>query len=989
MVAVTRALSLWGVRLPLSVFVCLLIAAVVAPAQETGVDFEGRIIGRIDFDPPNQPLPRPELDQLLTFHPGDPLQHAEVRAAIEKLYQTGRFSDISVDVAPDQDKVAVQISTQLSYFVSGVTIDGVPEPPNQGQLLTAAKLELGAKFADNDLTQASENIMDRLRANGLYQAKIQASVERVPDTEEANILFQVDSGDRARFDGVQLSGTFTKRPEDIIGDTRWRRGLGPITLPGWREVTERRIQTGVSRVLQDLQRGDHLAARVTLDRLDYHDAANTVTPTLTIDSGPALQVNIVGAKVSKGKLRQLIPIYPERTVDRSLLMEGTRNLVEYFQSQGYFDAQVALGDIDSGNNREEIDYEVTPGVRHKLVNLEIKGNHFFDTETLRERLFIMPATFLRSRYGRYSQRLLERDQDAIRDLYHSNGFRDVQVTARTEDDYKGQMGQLSVQLDIQEGTQWLVGKLDFEGVSDTDAAYLRPMLQSTAGQPFSEANVAADRDAILNYYYSNGYSDATFDWTQTPADTPTTLDIRYIIHPGRHEFVRRVLVRGLQTTRPGLVENRILLSPGDPISQSRIAESQQKLYDLGIFSKVETAIQNPQGDEDRKYVMFRMEEANRYSLNVGIGAQLGRIGSGVTTFDEPAGAPGFSPRVSLGLSRLNFLGLAHTVSLQTRFSTIDQRAVLSYLVPQFSGHENLAVTVSGLFDDSRDIRTFAARRWEGSVQLAQRISRANSMQYRFNFRRVTISDLVISPNLLPLLATPERVGQFSMSFIQDRRDDPVNSHRGIYNTVDAGVALRQFGSETVFTRLLFRNSTYYSLSRNVVLARTLQFGYIQRFAGLSQIPLAERFFAGGASSNRAFPDNQAGPRDPFTGFPLGGNALLFHSTELRFPLIGDNLGGVLFHDMGNVYSELRDINFRFRQRNLQDFDYMVHSVGFGIRYRTPIGPLRADFGLSPNSPRFVGFQGTREDLVACGDSCPTVNQRINIFQFHFSLGQTF
>jgi outer membrane protein assembly factor BamA len=240
-----------------------------------------------------------------------------------------------------------------------------------------------------------------------------------------------------------------------------------------------------------------------------------------------------------------------------------------------------------------------------------------------------------------------------------------------------------------------------------------------------------------------------------------------------------------------------------------------------------------------------------------------------------------------------------------------------------------------------------------------------------------------------LLAQPERVGQVSTTFIQDRRDDPVNSRRGIYNTVDVGVALKEFGSETVFTRLLMRNSTYHALSRNVVIARTLQFGYIQRLGGLEQIPLAERFFAGGASSNRAFPDNQAGPRDLITGFPLGGNALLFHSTELRFPLIGDNLGGVLFHDMGNVYSDLRNISFRFRQRDVKDFDYMVHGVGFGIRYRTPVGPLRADFSLSPNSPRFQGFQGTREDLIACGDACPTVLQRIAVFQFHFSLGQTF
>ena len=202
-----------------------------------------------------------------------------------------------------------------------------------------------------------------------------------------------------------------------------------------------------------------------------------------------------------------------------------------------------------------------------------------------------------------------------------------------------------------------------------------------------------------------------------------------------------------------------------------------------------------------------------------------------------------------------------------------------------------------------------------------------------------------------------------MSYIHDRRDNPTDSHRGIYNTVDVGIALPQFGSQTDYTRLVLRNSTYHPLSRDVVLARTLQFGYIQRLGGLPEIPLGERFFAGGASSQRAFPDNQAGPRDPETGFPLGGNAFLFHSTELRFPLFGENIGGVLFHDMGNVYSSIDQISFRFHQNSNQDFNYMVQAVGFGIRYKTPVGPIRVDFSYSPNSPRFVGFSGTRDQLL--------------------------
>jgi outer membrane protein insertion porin family len=209
-----------------------------------------------------------------------------------------------------------------------------------------------------------------------------------------------------------------------------------------------------------------------------------------------------------------------------------------------------------------------------------------------------------------------------------------------------------------------------------------------------------------------------------------------------------------------------------------------------------------------------------------------------------------------------------------------------------------------------------------------------------------------------------------------------------------------FGSQRDFVRLLARNSTYHPLGKRVVLARSTEFGEIAAFHysgdALDAIPLAERFFAGGASSSRAFPDFQSGPRDTETGFPIGGTALFFNQTELRFPLIGENIGGVLFHDFGNTFSSIDNFSFRVKQSSLTDFDYMAHAVGFGIRYRTPVGPLRFDLAYSINPPKFFGFKGTEQDLVNAGKSpCtgPEANlctqQRVSHFQFFFSIGQTF
>jgi outer membrane protein assembly factor BamA len=342
------------------------------------------------------------------------------------------------------------------------------------------------------------------------------------------------------------------------------------------------------------------------------------------------------------------------------------------------------------------------------------------------------------------------------------------------------------------------------------------------------------------------------------------------------------------------------------------------------------------------------------------------------------------------------------VSLRTRASTLEKRALLSYNWPRFHNNDNLSLSFTGLYEDSRDVRTFSFKRYEQSEQLAQRRSKATTFFYRYTWRRVMVSEdtLKISALLIPLLSQPVRVGIVSFAMIQDRRDDPVEPHRGIYNTLDFGVAHRVLGSQRNFVRFLARNATYHPIGKKFVLARSTGAGDIFTFnySGdpLAAIPLAERFFGGGGSSHRGFPENQAGPRDLTTGFPIGGTALFFNQTELRFPLIGDNIGGVLFHDMGNIYSSLSKFSFRVHQRDEQDFDYMVHAVGFGVRYRTPIGPFRIDLAYSVNPPHFIGFKAdNQQDLINAGpDPCRTqpgkcVLQSISHFQYSFSIGQTF
>ena len=974
--------------------------------------FEGKPVVDIRFSDA-QPLDPADLAKAQPLKVGQPLRMSEVAHAIDGLFATGQFEDIVVEGEASGNGVAIRFVTKNTWFVGGVSVQGkVAEPPNRGQIASTAQLLLGTPFHDDDVTHALENIKHLMAANGLYESTVTPNVERSSSAQEVFITFQVKDGKRAKYGRPAIEGDTKLSNDTILRVTGWRL---PI-IHWWRQVTDARTRNGVHGLLAKYQKQNRLTARVELKKLDYDAALRRVHPNLSVETGPKVEVKAVEAKVSRRVIKRYVPVFEENTVDNDLLVEGKRNLHDYLQSQGYYDVDVDFRVLPVANDVETIEYMISRGQRYKLVHLAISGNKYFDEETIRERMFMQPASF-RIRHGRYSEAFRRKDEENIASLYRANGFRDVKVTSIVDRNYKNNAGDIAVTVNIEEGEPWFVESLAMRGFNQVNADEIRSQLASIAGQPFADVNLASDRDAVLTYYYGHGFPSADFKASWQINGEPHRVNVAYTVTEGERQYVRGVLTSGLTTTRRSLVDKRVTLKAGDPLSPIEQTQIQKKFYDLGIFARVDTAIENPDGQTQHKYVLYNFEEANRYNLTLGVGAQIARFGTPNTTnLSSPGGTTGFTPEFSATLSRLNFLGLGHVISLRGSYSSIEKRGSISYLQPRFWHAEGRNLTYTILFDNSLDVRTFASKREEASMQLSQQFSKSLTGLFRFAYRRVSVSSVVIPVLLVPQILQPVRLGILSASLVQDRRDNPADPHRGIYNTVDFGVTGKFFGSQRSFGRVLLRNATYYKLTRNIVLARQTQFGVIRPFSaptGVSEqesVPLPERFFGGGADSLRAFPYNQAGPRDtgaPLvpggpasqpTGFPLGGNALFFNNVELRFPFIGENIQGVVFHDMGNVYSSVSNMSFKFHQKNLQDFDYAVHAVGFGVRYKTPIGPIRGDLAYSINPPSFIGFNGTPVQLLQCNPSvaasslpsfCQPVQQSTSHFQFFFSIGQTF
>jgi outer membrane protein assembly factor BamA len=366
--------------------------------------------------------------------------------------------------------------------------------------------------------------------------------------------------------------------------------------------------------------------------------------------------------------------------------------------------------------------------------------------------------------------------------------------------------------------------------------------------------------------------------------------------------------------------------------------------------------------------------------------------------------------VILDVTRINLGGRDQSLIFKSHFGNLEKRASLSFDQPRWFDLPNWRMTVTGLYDNTVDVNTFSSNRLEGSIQLTQRATRATQLLYRFAYRRIQVDPnsfpAGFSPDLIPIYSQPVRVGMPSLIYLRDTRDDPVNSTKGTYNTFDIGAASGYFGSEADFGRLLVQNATYYKFHRTWVFARSLRVGVEMPYGKLGYVPLPERYFVGGSNSHRGFSINQAGPRDPDSGYPLGGNAMIVNNLELRLPpaplpFVGNNLSFVLFHDIGNAFGTANQMwkNLgRFNQRDQKscrdlsatatcDFSYMSQALGTGVRYRTPIGPIRMDVGYNLNPPVFP-VKAPCAGVTGVCTALPQVEVGRH-FNFFFSIGQTF
>jgi len=941
-------------------------------SQSNKVSYEGQKVAEVELVA-NPKISVESSRPLVQQGAGEAYSNAKVANTISALLETGRFSKVEVDVKPDPGGLHVTFMLEPALYFGIFEFPGAIKSFSYTRLLQVVDIPNRTPYKQDLVSRAEDNLRQFFISAGFFQAQVQARSQFDEAHMLANVVFAVDLGKQAKLGEIEIQGAEPGEADRLRRATRslWATATGASLRPG-KPYTPKRIDSGVKRMKRDLAKQNHLASKVRLDHPDYHKDSNRADLVIDVQLGPIVNVHVTGAKLSPlpflrdRKMKKLIPIFSEGAVDPDLVEEGRRNLIDFFQSKGYFDVRVTTN-FQNESSHVELFYKVERGSRHRVESVDFRGNEHFDNNLLIRQVAVRAHRPLLLSRGKFSDKLIRQSVAGVTAFYKNQGYENVKV----DPDVVDREPKVYVTFQIAEGPQTLVDNLTIEGNTHIPMSALSPKggLRLRTGQPFSPKALADDRSHIMAAYLDRGFLNAEFDSAVTRSpDNPHRVNVTYRITEKQQVQVDEVVLLGNKKTRPSLVRKTANINPAAPLSQRALLVGESRLHDLAIFDWASVDSRRTITDQTKDDVLVKLHEAGRNEITYGFGLQVARRGGNIPsgTIVLPglppvtSGAANFtaaeqtfaSPRGSITFTRYNIRGLAESASASILVSRLDQRALATYTQPHFRS-SSWSSLFSASIERTTENPTFAARLAEGSWQLEKPLNKDKTrrIQLRYRFRRTILSDL-----LIPGLVLPQdqrvRLSTLSATWIRDTRDKPLDASRGFYQTLDLGITPKALGSSVNFARFLGQSS-YYRPFGPTIWANRVTLGLAKAF-GNSDVPTSERFFSGGETTLRGFPIDGAGPQrtvpacsnpaDPSTcvnlEVPVGGRQLFIINSELRFPLgIKEGLGAAVFYDGGNVYRAINISHF------IQDY---TNTIGVGLRYKTPVGPVRFDIGRNLN-----------------------------------------
>lgn len=866
------------------------------------------LVKKVTFEVNGQPIAE-DMKDLVTVREGEPFSVKKISMSIKQIYKTGLFSDIQVIISGKENTNLTFRMTKRLFVqkVEFLTQERVPQEKIKKKL---ASLREGSSFSEEKLSRALQELKEALSEEGFFYPELNARIHRFLDQSQVSVLFEINSAKKYVVKEIAFTGDIIFPEEELRRKIETRKNTTFVPSVLDRDIAK------LKEIYHSL---DFQRIEINVKEKTFGEDKGTISLLLEIVPHERVEIEIRGAKVP---LKLLKPIWDTRIFEEWGVAEGEAKIIEYLRKKDYIFSSVQSF-IEKDEKRIHVVYQVSPGERYRIQEITFAGLNYFKPAQIKKELGISESIPI---FGRIDGAKLYALPKEIEFFYKTHGFPHTKVGLN----FEGKRRRIKAIFIIEEGKQEKIGSLSIEGAHLFSQERLLKEMSSFHGGPFFQPNIERDIEKLENLYANQGVRG-----TEIKAGIQKKEDSFFSVHfqvkEGQKVKIKNIVITGNQITKRRTILRELMVREGDYSFLESIRETKRRLERLGIFTEVK--IEEVPLSRDQENLLISVSEGERNYASLGLGLE---------TRSEPRIPAVWNNTIRLRgtaeFIRANIFGTAAQFSLVGQVSQSEKRAVISWEQPYFFGLPMRTYLNAWVETEERKSYSFDRRGF--SLSTIKSLSEKENIVFISTLRAVstTIFDLQISESEVDRQHSPFSATSVSGSLIWDTRDDPFNAERGYFLSSVLEWAYPLLNTKSNFLRVFFKYQHFIPLFPSVILSSTTRLGL-----GKGMIPIHERFFGGGSNSFRGVEFDELGPKDPNSLNPVGGKALLLFNLELSLPLSGSipNLYGAVFYDRGNVFAERKMVSWA----SLQD------AIGFGLRYRTPLGPIRFELGWNLDAPK--------------------------------------
>jgi len=626
------------------------------------------------------------------------------------------------------------------------------------------------------------------------------------------------------------------------------------------------------------------------------------------------------------KLKSLMKSRPNDMLNLSLLAQDVSEIKNFYVKKGYplIEAKYTI-DLEKETNRAKITVTVEEKVRVKVAKINIEGNKALKTNAIRKLLSTKPAWLFNP--GIFNEEVLAEDIDKIKALYDDAGYLDTEATPKL--DYSKDGTALDITINITEGKLYVVGNILIKGNLVLPEKDIKSKITMKPDKPFSNRMLRADIVNIRQYYYQFGYMNAVVDVERDLNQETGKIDITYNIEARDPVYVGKIEIHGNVRTKDIVIRRELRIYPGERFNGDKIRRSKERLYNLGFFEEINFDTE-PTQTPDIQNLIITVKETKTGEFS---------FGGGYSSIDLLVGFVEVTQKNFDILNFPTFGGGGQALSVRAEIGMVRNNFNISWTDPWIFGwpysfgfdvyrtSHNKRGDIGWAYDEART---------GGDARFGKEFTDNFRGGLTYRLEQVRISDVI--DNASKDFKDEEGTNVISglmLEMAYDTRDNVFNPGKGFIMAGSIENAGGVLLGDKDFVKGTATASFYHTFFERFVLEVKGRMGLENAYWNSDEVPIYERFYAGGANTIRGYKERRVGPRDPGSNEPIGGEAILLGNAELTFPLYEKILKGAVFCDVGNVWRRAEDFVVGGGYRS---------GVGLGVRVKTPIGPVRLDWG---------------------------------------------